>query len=179
MTPHTMQELELLILVGIPASGKTTFYRRRLAGEYAHISLDNWRGKSNVRAKEREAILSALAAAASDASMRGVAVDNTNTTPRTRQRYFETARQFADSTGRAVALTAYFFDADLKGCLARNAHRPKDPPPGEGYFVPPAAIASFHARLERPTHAEGFARIVRVSIAEGGDFEVADVPPPA
>ena len=33
---------ELVILVGLQASGKTTFYRRRLSGTHRHVSKDNF-----------------------------------------------------------------------------------------------------------------------------------------
>ena len=174
-----MQAIELVILIGIQASGKTTYYRRHLEGEYIHVSLDNWRGKSNVRRKERQAILAGLASAAeSDGKLRGVAVDNTNTTIKTRRRYFDMAGEFTAAGGRPVSLTAYFFDADLAGCLKRNAQRPADAPPGVPYFVPPAAIAGFRNRLQPPGYDEGFARIRRVRITDDDGFEVEDVPRP-
>lgn len=174
-----MEAIELVILVGIQASGKTTYYRRHLEGEYLHVSLDNWRGKGNVRRKEREAILAGLASAAeSGGKLRGVAVDNTNTTINTRRRYFDVAGEFTAAAGKPVSLTAYFFDADLAGCLKRNAQRPADAPPGVPYFVPPAAIAGFMNRLQPPSHEEGFARVRRVRISDDGEFAVEDVPRP-
>lgn len=172
-----MKTVELVILVGIQASGKTTFYRRRLEGEYVHVSLDAWRGKGNVRGKEYRAILAGLRAAAEESGqIRGVVVDNTNTTAETRRRYFEYAAEFSRQAGCEVRAVAYFFDADLKSCLERNTRRPKDAPAGTGYFVPPAAIASFHRRLEPPTYAEGFAGIYRARITQDGQFEIHPVP---
>ena len=174
-----MEAIELVILVGIQASGKTTYYRRRLEGEYLHVSLDNWRGKGNVRGKEREAILAGLASAAeSGGRLRGVAVDNTSTTAQTRRRYFDMAGEFTAATGKPVSLTAYFFDADLASCLKRNAQRPTDAPAGVPYFVPPAVIAGFRSRLQPPRYEEGFARIRRVRITDDGGFAVEDVPRP-
>ena len=167
-----MNHLELVILVGIPASGKTTYYRRRLAGDYLHVSLDNWRGKSNVRGKERKAIFDALAAAGdSGGKIRGVVVDNTNTTEATRQRYFDYAAESARITGRAVRVVAYFFDEDLESCLARNSPRPADTPPGTPYFVPPEAIRRFAHMLQPPRREEGFEKIFRLRINADGQFD--------
>ncbi|HUU22603.1 MAG TPA: ATP-binding protein [Phycisphaerae bacterium] len=167
--------IELIVFVGIPASGKSTFFRQRLAGRYVHVSLDNWRGKDNVRHKERCAIEAGLREAAEgQTGVCGVVVDNTNTTARTRQRYFEYARAAEASAGRPVTVIAYFFDADLAGCLRRNQQRPEEAPAGTPYFVPPAAIANFHRILEPPTREEGFARIVRVRIADEEGFVVED-----
>ena len=171
-----MEKAELLILVGIQASGKTTYCRQHLAGGYLHVSLDNWRGKGNVRGKEHRAILEALSAAAADSAgdIRGVVVDNTNTTAATRRRYFDYAAEFAAAAGREVRMIAYFFDADLESCLQRNAQRPADAPAGTPYFVPPEAIRRFQARLRPPDHGEGFEKIFRVRIADGGRFEVEE-----
>ena len=167
-----METVELAILVGIQASGKTTYFRRHLAGEYVHVSLDNWRGRGGIRKKEREAILAGLrAAAGSGGRTLGVVVDNTNITAATRQRYFEYARQF-QAEGGEVRVAAYFFDADLPGCLERNAQRPPAAEAGTPYFVPPPAIRRFYRLLEPPDLAEGFDAVFRVRIGSGGDFEV-------
>ena len=171
-----MEAIELIVLVGIQASGKTTFYRRHLAETHLHVSLDNWRGKSGVRRRERTAILACLRqAAASGGRTRGLVIDNTNTTTDARKRYFEHASEFQRESGVATAVRCLFFDADLASCLRRNADRPKEAPAGVPYYVPPAAIRSFAARLQPPGYAEGFARISRVRIAEGGDFEIEEV----
>jgi predicted kinase len=167
--------VELVILVGIQASGKTTFYRRHLAEGYAHVSLDRWRGQGNVRSKEHRAIMEGLRAAAQAAAgVRGVVVDNTNITAQARRRYFDYAAEFAAAGGCPVRLTAYFFDAALDGCLRRNQERPTDAPRGSPYRVPPPAIVAFRRRLERPTHQEGFHRLCRVSIDPQGNFLIQE-----
>lgn len=170
-----LEPLKLIILVGIQASGKTSFFRRHLAKESIHVSLDNWRGKGNVRAKEFHAIeegLDALAAGKAAA----LVVDNTNASVETRRRYFDYAALAAARLGRPVELTAYWFDEPLADCLARNALRPLNPPTGEPYFVPPSAIAACHARLQPPTYSEGFSRIFRVRITGPEEFEVRELP---
>ena len=174
---ESMKPLELVILVGIQASGKTTFYRRHLADRFAHISLDHWRGKGNARAKEQRAIRAGLEAAAeAGEETDGVVVDNTNITAETRRRYFQYAEEAASRSGREVRPVAYFFDADLAGCLRRNQQRPKDAPVGEGYYVPPVAIHSFHRRLQVPDYEEGFDRILHVRITETGEFAIEEMP---
>jgi len=176
--PSEVQPLELVILVGIQASGKTTFFRRHLAERHVHVSLDNWRGKGGVRRREHEAILAGLhEAAGSGGRLRGVVVDNTNTTAATRQRYFDCARRFSAETRLPVRVRAYFFDADLEGCLARNAARPADAAVGTPYYVPPVAIRAFAARLQPPAREEGFDEILRVRIAGEGQFQVEPVGP--
>jgi predicted kinase len=171
-----MERVELVILVGIQASGKTTYYRRYMENDYRHVSLDNWRGKGNIRKKEYDAIVAGLReVAASGGEKRGLVVDNTNTTAATRRRYFDYALEFFRNTGCLVWMIAYFFDEDLESCLKRNAERPKDVAPGTPYYVPPEAIASFQQRLEPPTHEEGFQKVFRVRITEEGGFRVEEM----
>ncbi len=174
-----MNPVELVILVGIQASGKSTFYSRHLADRYLHVSLDNWRGKSSVRAKERQAILEGLAQAASpDSPLHGVAIDNTNTTAVTRRRYFECAAEFRAAEGTPVRVTAYFFDEPLSACLERNERRPPDAPVGTPYFVPPNVIRAYARQLQPPSYAEGFAEISRVVVGGDGQFAVEPIPRP-
>jgi hypothetical protein len=63
---------ELAVLIGLQASGKTTFYHRHLATTHAHVSKDLW---PNARRRERRQ-LAAVDALLADG--RDVAVDNTN-----------------------------------------------------------------------------------------------------
>ena len=173
-----MEPIELVVLVGIQASGKTTYYSQAMQDRYVHVSLDNWRGKGNVRAKEYQAILTALGrSAASGGAIRGVVVDNTSVTAATRRRYFDIAEEFALSAGCPVRMIAYHFDADLESCLERNRQRPKDAPAGVPYFVPPEVIAGYQQRLQPPTPAEGFDKVFRVRIAADGCFVVEEVAP--
>ena len=172
--------VELVILVGIQASGKTTFYRRCMEGRYLHVSLDNWRGRGRVRNKEYRAIMDGLRASAdSGGAVLGVAVDNTNVTAATRSRYFGYASEFALSAGARPRVIAYFFDEDLASCLGRNEQRPREAPAGTPYHVPPSALHDFHARLEPPRYEEGFDVIHRVAIDASGQFIVQEVPRPA
>ena len=165
--------VELILFVGVQASGKTTFYRRRMQASHIHVSLDNWRGKGNVRGREERAIRAGLAAAAqSGGAVRGVVVDNTNTARQTRARYFEMARAFTASTGCPVRAIAYWFDCPLPECLARNADRPMKSPAGQPYFVPAEVIASFSEMLEPPGRGEGFDEIWRIRPAPQREFLV-------
>ena len=98
----------LLLFIGIPASGKSTFYRRVLADRNLdYVSLDELR----TRARERAAFGAALAA------RRSVAVDNTNVTKALRARYLAPAK----AAGYRTA--GLFFQSVLADCLARNEAR--------------------------------------------------------
>lgn len=149
--------MELAILVGLQGSGKTTFYRERLAATHAHVSKDNFRSNPRPARRQRRLIAEAFAVS------RSVAVDNTNPTAADRAELVEAGR----SAGAGVV--CYFFPPDVAASLRRNAAR-------EGKArVPDHAVRITAARLESPTPAEGFDRLYQVRLVEGGGFEVTEV----
>src|SRR5690606_11005080 len=78
---------ELAILVGLQASGKTTFYQERLAATHVHVSKDRLRNNRNRERRQRELVEQHLAAGAN------VAVDNTNPTEEIRGTLIEIGRR--------------------------------------------------------------------------------------
>src|SRR3954470_3971322 len=64
--------MQCVILIGLPASGKSTFFRERFAGTHDHVSKDLLR--NNRRPQRRQDLL----IAESLGSGRSVVVDNTN-----------------------------------------------------------------------------------------------------
>ena len=141
-----------MILIGIQASGKTTFYRERFFDTHVRISMDL------LRTRRREAL---LLQACLQGGQRFV-IDNTNVTRADRARYLEPARQFRF---RAVG---YFFEPDSRGAFARNRQRT-----GTSH-VHPAGLFGTLKRLERPSLAEGFSALYRVTIPEPGAFAVEE-----
>ena len=136
----------LLLFIGLPASGKSTFYQRVLADRNLdYVSLD----ALGTRAREKTAFDAALAA------RRSVAVDNTNVTKALRVRYLVPAKA---AGYRTVGL---FFQSVLADCLARNETR-------EGKAkVKRLAVLGMSAQLELPSPDEGFDRLFFVRIADG------------
>ncbi len=147
---------EIVVFVGIQASGKTTFYRERLAGTHEHVSLDLLGRGGNVRRKEERQLESALSAG------RDVVIDNTNTTRETRKRYFELARR------HGALVVGYYFEEPLAACLERNARREA------AERVPEAALRAFQDRLEPPVRDEGFFRLFMVRIGRNA-FDVSEM----
>ena len=45
--------LEFVLLMGLPSSGKSTFYRNQCASTHTHVSKDSMRGKRNRVRKQR------------------------------------------------------------------------------------------------------------------------------
>ena len=140
----------LLLFIGIPASGKTTFFHRVLEDRnMAYVSLDVLR----TRAREKSAFDAAVTA------HKSVVVDNTNVTMAFRARYIDPA----NSAGyRVVGL---FFQSVLADCIARNERR-------EGKAkIKNAALFGMSAQLELPSMDEGFDNLFFVRIADG-NFEI-------
>ena len=92
--------MELAVLVGMPASGKTSFVRARLAGSHRHVSKDVL-GHARGDARQRAAIETALGAGHS------VVVDNVNATPRERATLIALAR------AHGARVVAYYFETTV------------------------------------------------------------------
>jgi predicted kinase len=146
--------LELVIFVGLQASGKTTFFKQRFAGSHAHVSKDNFRHNRKPDRRQAQLITQALVAGTS------VVVDNTNPTRADR----EAAIALARALGARVV--AYYFDASPEDCLARNRER-------EGrQLVPERGVQATLARLTPPAAEEGYDAIYTVKIEPDMAFTV-------
>ena len=146
--------MELAILIGLQASGKSTFYRERFAGTHVHASKDLIRNKNRERRQIRM-IETALAEG------RSVVVDNTNPTPEGRAPLIELGRAFG------ATVIGYYFESRVDDCLKRNQERDGDA------CVPNVAIFATIKKLQRPAYSEGFDRLFYVHIG-GTGFDVAD-----
>ena len=144
-----------MVLVGLQASGKTTFARERFAATHVHVSKDLM---PNVRRKDRRQ--AALVGAALSAG-RSVVVDNTNPTPEERRPLIELGR------AHGARVVGYFFATRVADAVARNERR-------EGRArVPLVGIYATAKRLQPPSPDEGFGALFRVRLVPGGGFAVA------
>ena len=140
--------MECVIFIGLPASGKSTFFRERFAGTHDHVSKDLLRNNRQPQRRQNHLI------AASLASGRSVVVDNTNPSVAVRAPLIALARK------HGAAVTGYFFVTEAGDALRRNRAR-------EGRErVPDVAIFTVRKRLEPPTMAEGFDRLYSVRMNE-------------
>jgi predicted kinase len=141
---------ELVIFCGIQATGKSTFFQRKLFHSHVRIGLDL------VRTRHREATLF-------DACLRcgqSVVIDNTSPTPAERARYIVPAR------AAGFVVVGYYFQSRVAPALARNAGRP------DARRVPDRGVLGTAARLVAPRRAEGFDALHYVSIDDAGEFVV-------
>ncbi len=130
--------LELIIFVGLQASGKSTYYHTHLAATHVHVSKDLMPNARRRDDRQMQSSGEALAAG------RSVAVDNTNPTPAVRAPLMAIGRR------HGARVVAYFFETTVKDAVARNRAR-------EGKArVPDVAIFVTAKKLVPPTLAEGF-----------------------
>lgn len=138
-------KLNLIVFIGLQASGKTTYYESHFADRgYVHINLDSLK----TRRREKESFVDALERGAD------IVIDNTNPTKKDRDRYIPLAKEYG------YTVTGYFFQSRLKDCLERNAKRSR--------VVPAKGLARCSRILEMPSLAEGFDEIYFVKIVNGG-----------
>jgi predicted kinase len=148
--------MELVILIGLQGSGKSTFYRQRFAQMHELVSKDLFRNNSNPARRQRQLIEEALQAG------RSVVVDNTNPTREVRAELVRLGRR------HGATVLGYYFEAQVTESLARNALRE-----GRGR-VPDVAIFATMKKLVRPSNEEGFDRLYYVRTMDGMRFDVSD-----
>ena len=130
--------MDLVLFVGLPASGKTTYYRDHFADTHVHVSKDlmpNARRRDDLQARAIGQTLE---------SGKNVVVDNTNPSPAVRAPLIALGRR------HGARIIAYYFETAVKDCLVRNRRR-------EGKArVPDVAIFVTSKKLVPPSTSEGF-----------------------
>ncbi len=141
--------MELILLIGLQASGKSTFYAKKFADSHLRLNLDM------LKTRHREQVMF-------DACIAGktpCVIDNTNPAPEDRARYIAPAK----AAGFRVA--GYYFHSKVSDCLTRNAARAQP--------VPEPGLLGTHRRMALPRRDEGFDELWHVRI-ESGDFVTSE-----
>jgi predicted kinase len=140
--------MECVILIGLPAAGKTTFYRERFARSHDHVSKDLLRNNRRPERRQAQLIEESLSAG------RSLVIDNTNASAAARAPIIQAAR------ARHARVVGYYFPTDAGAALRRNRTR-------EGLErVPDVAIFAVRKRLEPPSRDEGFDELFDVRLLE-------------
>jgi predicted kinase len=142
--------MEAILLVGIQASGKSTFYRQRFVDTHIRINLDM------LRTRHREQIILRACLEAKQPFV----VDNTNTTAIDRARYIVPAKE------AGFRIVGYYFRSNLGDLLRRNRQREAHK------IVPDKAIFGAHRQLQVPAFEEGFDALYSVTSSGANEFEV-------
>ena len=135
---------DMIIFIGIPASGKTTFYQQNFAEKHVHISLDIL----HTRNREDDMLEDTLI------SEKFCVIDNTNVTAAERAKYIEAGKKYG------YKVIGYYFRSSIDECRIRNEQRQ-----GKKQ-VPEVALRDKAAHLERPSKQEGFDELYYVKIVD-------------
>jgi len=142
--------MECIILVGIPATGKTEYYLKNFFKTHVRINLDMLKTR-----KKEEILVNACILA-----RQSFVVDNTNPKVLERKKYIDKAHAANFKT------ICYYFESTLDQAIIRNDKR-------KGMEkVPIVAIKSILSRLEIPNLNEGYDEVYAVTIAENNKFVV-------
>lgn len=144
----------IVIAVGLPGSGKSTWFARRGIVPISSDSLRQLLLDDQTDQSQQAAIFSALRWLLRMRLALGrpvTYVDATNLDRHARRMYFQLAGLYGYS------VDAIFFKVPAEVCLQRNAAR--------GRQVPRDVMERFAHKLRPPTHAEGFRRIMVVDAA--------------
>jgi predicted kinase len=145
--------VELVVFVGLQASGKSTFFRERFTGTHQHVSKDLFPHNRNKNRRQEQLLHAALSAG------RSVVVDNTNPTPEERRPLVQLGHE------HGAKVLGCYFEASVRSCLRRNEMR-------EGKArVPDVAIYATAKKLVAPSTEEGFDELICVRL-NGSAFEV-------
>ncbi len=139
----------MIIFTGIPASGKSSFYKELFFNSHLRISID----LLNTRNKENKLIQYGFE------TQSRMVIDNTNVTQESRKKYIESAKQ------NRYQIIGYFFESPVQACLERNKNR-KD-------SINEIGIKTKYKELEKPDYTEGFDKIFSVKIINN-TFEISD-----
>ncbi|BCS52705.1 ATP-binding protein [Geobacter sp. SVR] len=145
---HPLGTMTAILLIGIPASGKSTFYRQHFFDSHVRISLDM------LKTRHREMLLVQACLAARQPFV----VDDTNATRSVRARFIGPSRE------AGFQVIGYCLGFDVQEALERNRQRTG------AARIPDAGIRAAAARKELPTSEEGFDRLWHVRMDGCGGF---------
>ncbi len=144
--------MEAVIFIGIPASGKSTFYLQHFFETHVRINLDM------LKTRHRERLLLEACIAAKQPFV----VDNTNVTKEERARYILPAR------AAGFRVVGYYFRSSIGESIERNRGRTTE------RAVPEKGIAAKYHRLQLPAIEEGFDQLYYVTTNAEGGFTVQE-----
>ena len=141
----------MILLIGIPGSGKSSFFQNILSADHIPVNLDT------LKTRKREAhLIDACFAEGKD-----FCVDNTNLTREEREKYIIKAK------AHGWLVVGYFMKSVLRDCIARNEQREGDAK------LPAKAVAAMSNRMELPRQDEGFDELYFVEI-KNGNYEITE-----
>lgn len=145
-------------MIGLQASGKSSFVRHRLQHSHVVVSKDHFRNNRRPEARQRELIREALE------RRENVVVDNTNPRPEDRLPLIAIGRD------HGAHVVGYYFEPSVRASIARNQVRT-----GKAR-VPDVAIFATAKKMRAPSFEEGYDELYVVYSHPGEQFDVAAWP---
>jgi len=141
---------KLIMLIGIPGSGKTT-YSKDISKKYsAKVISSDWVRQNYVGIKENEVFPTVYKLCVEELSNeRNVILDATHITPKVRKRTFDALDEFSVPYEKV----AIFVDTPVEVCVKRVEKRNQDP---KELFLPLEVISSYGKNIIPPSKDEGF-----------------------
>jgi predicted kinase len=143
-----LPELRIVLLIGLPGSGKSTYARKAgipvLSSDAIRLLLADDETNQTIHGRVF-ATLRYLLEQRLDIGRPVTCIDATHLTRAERKPYLKIGSE------RNCAVEAVFFNVPLEICLVRNKQRTRQ--------VPDEALIALAAKLEPPSYEEGFAKI--------------------
>jgi bifunctional polynucleotide phosphatase/kinase len=145
---------ELILMIGPPASGKTTIAKKIEKQGYKRVNQDELKTKIKVHKAVRDYLRQG----------KSVVVDNTNLDPVKRDEIIKIAQEHFANTGKSVRIRAFYINGDwpLEKQVEFAKHlnivrmRVKD------IYIKDIAYRVLLSKFEPPTDSEGFTEIVNI-----------------
>ncbi|KAG0658357.1 hypothetical protein C6P46_005813 [Rhodotorula mucilaginosa] len=156
---------EVVIFVGFPGSGKTSFYKTHFAPKgYVHVNQDTLRTRS--------ACLDLVSSCLSSSPPKSCVVDNTSPSRSVRAEYVSLIRAQFPGT----KIRCFYFTAPMQLAMHNAVYRALCEPVDGGNgkmreVLPMIAFMTFRSNLEIPTPSEGFDEIKKINFKFEGTSE--------
>ena len=140
--------MRIVILVGLPGSGKSTYLERLGAAGLSSDAMRRLLADDETDQTVNGPVFETLRYLLRQRLSLGrpiTYIDATNLTPEDRRPFIEIGKSFG------CRVEALFFDVPLAVCLARNAQRHR--------VVPEEAMMKLAGKLQKPSVDEGFDRV--------------------
>ncbi|KAJ3174746.1 hypothetical protein HK101_010853 [Irineochytrium annulatum] len=154
------QQPEIILFIGAPASGKSSFYKRHLSSHgYIHVNQDTLKNKKACLRAVKEALRAG----------KSVVVDNTNPDVDTRKEYLTIAAE------AGIPARAFHFNSAMELCEHNSYFRAfvTKGTPEERERIPSMAFNIFKGKMVPPDVKEGFVEVKKINFIP--QFESEDL----